>query len=270
MKNHFNVGTGTAVVTGASAGIGATYADRLAGCGNSLILVARREDKLEGVAQAIRKAHGVPVETIVADLAKQSDLTRVAARLADDARITMLVNNAGTATFAPVVRTGAAAAAAMIDVNVTALVRLTLASLPAFMERNSGTIVNIASVAALGELPVTAVYSGTKAFVLSFTRGLSQELASTGIRIQAVLPAPVATDGWDNAGLPLSSLNPATVMSVADCVDAALAGLKKGETITLPSVEDAEKLLANYDAARFTLLGAAQRGTPASRYKAAN
>jgi short-subunit dehydrogenase len=142
--------------------------------------------------------------------------------------------------------------------------------LPAFTERNSGTIVNIASVAALGELPVTVLYSGTKAFILSFTRGLSQELAATGIRIQAVLPAPVATDGWDNATLPLSSLNPATVVSVDDCVDAALAGLEKDETITLPWLEDVEKLLANYDAARFAHLSAAQCGTPASRYKVAD
>ncbi|MGI4745070.1 MAG: SDR family NAD(P)-dependent oxidoreductase [Janthinobacterium lividum] len=269
MTFPFSGATGIAVVTGASAGIGATYADRLARRGHDLLLVARRKEKLEGVAQAIRDAHGVAVETMVADLAEQSDLTRVAARLTDDARITMLVNNAGTATFAPVIKTGAAAVAAMIDVNVTALVRLTLAVLPAFTARNSGTIVNIASVSALGELPVTAFYSGTKAFILSFTRGLSGEFATTGIRIQAVLPAPVATDGWDNAGLPLSSLNPASVMSVSHCVDAALAGLDQGETITLPSVEDAATLLANYDAARFALLGAAQSGAPASRYKVA-
>lgn len=260
---------GTAVVTGASAGIGATYADRLARRRHNLLLVARRKDKLEAVAQAIREAHGVAVETMVADLAKQSDLTRVAAQLTDDARITMLVNNAGTATFAPVIKTGAAAAAAMIDVNVTALVHLTLAVLPGFTERNSGTIVNIASVAALGEMPVTALYSGTKAFILSFTRGLAGELASTNLRIQVVLPAPVATEGWDNAGLPLSSLNPATVMSVADCVDAALAGLDNGETTTLPSVENAATLLASYDSVRFALLGAAQSGVAASRYEVA-
>lgn len=157
MTIPFNGATGTAVVTGASAGIGATYADRLARRGHDLLLVARREEKLEAVAQAIRDTHGVGVETMVADLAEQSDLAHVAARLSDDARITMLVNNAGTATFAPVIKTGAEAAAAMIDVNVTALVRLTLAVLPGFTERNSGTIVNIASVAALGELPVTAL-----------------------------------------------------------------------------------------------------------------
>lgn len=265
-----NGAAGTAVVTGASSGIGEMFADRLARRGHDLLLVARREDKLAGVAQAIRDAHGVAVETLVADLAKPSDLARVAARLTEDARITMLVNNAGTATFAPVIKTGAAAAAAMIDVNVTALVRLTLAVLPGLTKRNKGTIVNIASVAALGEMPVTALYSGTKAFVLNFTRGLAGELAATGLRIQAVLPAPVATDGWDNAGLPLSSLNPAMVMSIADCVDAALAGLDQGETITLPSVEDTATLLANYDGARFALLGAAQSGAPASRYKVAS
>jgi uncharacterized protein len=237
MTAHLNAdaASGAAVVTGASSGIGATYADRLARRGYDLILIARRQDRMEGVAQAIRDAHGVAVETVVADLAEESDLTRVAARLADDARITMFVNNAGTATFAPVIKTGAAAADAIIDVNVAALVRLTLAVLPRFAERNGGAIVNIASVSALGELPVTALYSGTKAFILSFTRGLAGELAGTGVRVQTVLPAPVATDGWDKAGLPLSSLNPATVMSVADCVDAALAGLDKGETITLPS-----------------------------------
>ncbi len=269
MTAHLNAdaATGIAVVTGASAGIGATYADRLARRGHDLILVARRQDVLEGVAQAIRDAYGVVVETIAADLADEADLASVASRIAGNAGITMLVNNAGIATFAPVIRTGVGAANQMIDVNVTALVRLTLAVLPGFTESNSGTIINISSVAALGEMPVTALYSGSKAFILSFTRGLAGELAATGVRVQAVLPGPVATDGWDNAGLPLSSLNPATVMSVPDCVDAALGGLDTGETITLPSVEDAATLLANYDAARFALLGASQSGTPASRYK---
>lgn len=267
MTSSFNSGLGTSVVTGASAGIGAIYADRLARRGHDLLLVARRAEQLESVAQAIRDAHGVTVETLAADLADPFDLTRVVDKIGGDPRITMLVNNAGTATFAPVIKIGDGAAQAMIDVNVTALVRLTLAVLPGFTARNSGTIVNIASVAALGELPVTALYSGTKAFILSFTRGLSGELANTDIRVQTVLPAPVATEGWDNAGLPLASLDPDTVMSVADCVDAALAGLDIGETITLPSVEDLAPLLADYDSARFAMLGMAQSGATASRYK---
>jgi len=258
---------GTAVVTGASAGIGKTYADRLAGRGYDLLLVARRGDRLTAVAEELRARHGIAVETLVADLSEGADLDRVAAVLAGDARITLLVNNAGTATLGAMAETESAALDAMNELNVTALARLTLAVLPRFKAQDQGTIVNIGSILGFHFLPVSSIYSATKGYVLNFTRGLQQELAGTHIRVQLVAPAATATDLWEISGVPLSALNPNSIMSVEDCVDAALAGLDLGEAITLPSVEDAAPLLAAYDAARIALLGASQTGKPASRYR---
>jgi short-subunit dehydrogenase len=260
---------GTAVVTGASAGIGKTYADRLAGRGYDLLLVARRGDRLAAVAEELRARHGVAVETLAADLSVAADLARVASVLAGDDRITLLVNNAGTATLGTMAAATSDTLGAMNDVNVTALARLTLAVLPRFRARDHGTIINIGSVLGFHFLPVSSIYSATKSYVLNFTRGLQQELAGTNVRVQLVAPATTATDIWEISGVPLSALNPDSVMTVEDCVDAALAGLDLGEAITMPSVEDAAALLAAYDAARIALLGASQTGKPASRYRAA-
>jgi short-subunit dehydrogenase len=259
---------GTAVVTGASAGLGRVFADRLARRGHDLLLIARRGDRLEAAATELRAAHGVDVRVLVADLGKPSDLDKVVTALAADARITMLVNNAGVGTMAPIAATTPAQAAAMIDVNIGALTALTLAVLPGFKARDHGTIVNIGSVLGFASLPVSSIYSGTKSYVMFLTRGLQDELAGTNVRVQLVAPAATATEIWDLAGVPLSSLNAETVMRAEDCVDAALAGLDAGERVTLPSVEDASALSA-FDGARMTLLGAAQRKTPASRYAVA-
>ena len=259
---------GTAVVTGASAGIGKTYADRLAGRGYDLLLVARRGDRLTAVAEDLCARHGVAVETLVADLSVAADLDRVAAVLAGDEDITLLVNNAGTSALGPMAAATREALDAMNEVNVTALARLTLAVLPRFKARDQGTIVNIGSILGFHFLPISSIYSATKGYVLNFTRGLQQELAGSNIRVQLVVPAATATDLWEISGVPLSALNPNSIMSVEDCVDAALAGLDLGEAVTLPSVEDAVSLLAAYDAARIALLGGSQTGKPASRYRA--
>ncbi len=260
---------GTAVVTGASAGIGKVYADRLAGRGYDLILVARRADRLATIADELSTKHGVKVETVTADLGAAADLDRVASAVAADARITLLVNNAGTASMAPTADTKRADFDAQNAVNVTALARLTHAVLPGFKARNQGTIINIGSILGFESLPTGSAYSATKGYVLNFTRGLQKELAGTGITVQLVAPAATATEIWDISGVTLSALDPATVMSVEDCVDAALAGLDQGEAVTLPSVENAAALLAAYDAARVALLGASQTGKPASRYRLA-
>ena len=258
---------GVAVVTGASAGIGAVYADRLAARGYDLVLVARRGDRLDALATRLRAEHGVTVENVVANLANKADLDRVAAAIAADDRITMLVNNAGTAKLTTLANTTAADEAAMIDLNVTALTRLSLAILPAFVRRDHGTIVNIASVLSLHTLPISAVYSATKGYVLNFTRGLQTEVAGKNITVQLVMPAATRTDIWELGGIPLSALNPDHLMSPENLVDAALAGLDEGETLSLPSLEDAS-LWTEFDTARQTLFAATQRGTPASRYAA--
>ena len=256
--------TKIAVITGASSGIGAVYADRLAQRGYDLLLVARRGDRLQKLAAKLEQTCGIKAETLVADLEKEADLVALEAILSGNPAIRMLVNNAGIARLSPVAETAIKESLAQIALNITALTRLTHAVLPAFKARNEGVIINIASALALHALPVSAVYSGTKGFVLNFSRGLQQELANTGIRIQVVLPAATATDLWDISGVPLDALAPESVMSVEHLVDAALAGFDQGESVTLPSMADTG-LWERYDTARSDLFAAMQTGTPAPR-----
>jgi short-subunit dehydrogenase len=256
--------TKIAVITGASSGIGSIYADRLARRGYDLLLVARRGDRLQHLATKLAQAYGIKAETLIADLAQEDDLARLESILASNPAIQILVNNAGIAKLSPLAETPVKESLAQIALNITALTRLTQAVLPAFKARNDGLIINIASALSLHALPVSAVYSGTKAFVLNFSRGLQQELANTGIRIQAVLPAATATDLWDISGVPLAALAPETVMSVEHLVDAALAGFDQGESVTLPSLADLG-LWEQYDTARANLFTAMQTGKPAPR-----
>ena len=180
----------------------------------------------------------------------------------------MLVNNAGLARLAPFGTAPLADVQSQIALNITALTRLTHAVLPAFLARNDGVIINIASVLALHSLPISSVYSGTKGFVLNFSRGLQQELSGTNVKVQVVLPASTATEIWDESGVPLSALARETVMSTENLVDAALAGFDKGEEVTLPSVAD-DSLWGIHDAARAKLFAATQTGKPAPRYQLA-
>jgi hypothetical protein len=253
-----------AVVTGASSGIGSVYADRLARRGHDLILVARRGDRLRNLATKLEQAYGIQTETFVADLEQADDLARLETVLADNPAIRVLVNNAGMARLSPVAETPVSESLSQIALNITALTRLTHAVLPAFKARNAGALINIASVLAVHALPVSSVYSGTKAFVLNFSRGLQQELAGTDVRVQVVLPAATATDLWDISGVPLAALPPETVMSVENLVDAALAGFDQGEAVTWPSMADAA-LWARYDTARAELFAATQTSQPAPR-----
>ncbi|MFT7776506.1 MAG: SDR family oxidoreductase [Roseateles sp.] len=257
----------TAVVTGASSGIGAVYADRLAARGYNLILVARRADRLAALAQRLSEVHGIAVNTMTADLEKEADLARVEAILAHDERIRVLVNNAGVSKVRPLSKTAVGDSLSQIALNVVALTRLTHAALPAFLSRNEGAIINIASVLAIQYLPVSAVYSGTKAYVLAFTRGLQNEVAKTGVKVQLVLPGVTATEIWTEgvSGVPLAMLNKDTVMTAEDMVDAALAGFDQGELVTWPSVADGD-LWTKFDAARAELFAATETGRPAPRY----
>lgn len=256
----------TALITGASSGIGAVYADRLAARGYDLILVARRADRLEALCAQIAKAHGVKAEPVVADLTNDQDVARVEALLATRGDVQVLVNNAGIARLATAAQTSTSDAQTQIALNITALTRLTQAAVPVFVARKQGLIINIASALAVHSLPISAIYSGTKAFVLQYSRGLQQELAETGVNVQLVLPASTATELWDLSGVPLAALNKATLMTTENMVDAALAGLDQGETITWPSVADAS-LWDKYDAARAELFAGTQAGMPAPRYK---
>ena len=256
--------TKIAVITGASSGIGAIYADRLARRGYDLLLVARRGDRLQTLATKLEQAYGIRAETQVADLEKDADLTALETILAANPAIRVLVNNAGIARLGQVAETPPKDALSQIALNITALTRLAQAVLPAFKARNDGVIINIASALSLHALPISAVYSGTKGFVLNFSRGLQQELANTGVWVQAVLPAATATDLWDISGVPLAALPSDTVMSAEHLVDAALAGLDQGEQVTLPSLADTG-LWEAYDAARMALFAAMQTSQPAPR-----
>ena len=265
MSTQGNGGPGVAVVTGASSGIGKVYADRLAKRGYGLILVARRRERLEALSEELQQKYGVRAEVVVADLGNEADLKRVGDAIAANERITMLVNNAGTSVLKPSIDIPVEMVDNQMDVNAKSVTHLSLAVLPNFVKRNSGTLINLGSVLSFFATPISASYSATKAHVMLFTLGLRDELANTGVRVQLVLPASTDTEIWDVAGIGVQNLKPGTVMTVENCVDAALAGLDAGETVTLPSVED-PNLWAAFDNARLTLAQATQTETPASRY----
>jgi uncharacterized protein len=259
---------GTALVTGASSGIGAVYADRLAKRGHDLILVARNGERLRSLAARLTSETGRSVTVLPADLGDKAQLATVEAVLRNDPSITMLVNNAGTASRAPLVEADVDEMAAMIMLNVTALTRLTYAAAPAFVARGAGTIINIASVVAIAPERLNGVYGATKAYVLALTHSLQHELADKGLRIQAVLPAATATDLWEKSGLHYSKLPAGTVMSTEDMVDAALAGLDQGEVVTAPPLQDGDDW-TRFDEARVALAQKFRHSAPAARYQAA-
>jgi uncharacterized protein len=257
---------GTALVTGASSGIGAVYADRLAKRGYDLILVARNGEKLKSLAARLTSETGRSVKVIPADLGDKTALAKVEAVLRDDPSITMLVNNAGTAALTPLLSSDIDQMEAMIALNVTALTRLTYAAAPAFVARGRGTIVNIGSVVGIAPERLNGVYGAGKAFVLAFTHSLQHELAEKGVRVQAVLPAATATDIWEKSGLHHSKLPAGTVMSTEDMVDAALVGLDQGEVVTIPPLEDGDDW-TRFEAARRALAQKFGHSAPAPRYR---
>lgn len=243
---------GTALITGASTGIGAIYADRLAKRGYDLILVARNKDKLQALASLISDQTGRAIEVLAADLGDAADLATVEKVLREDASITALVNNAGIGTQTKLLDSDIERMDAMVRLNVTALMRLTYAAVPGFVARGCGTVINIASIAAVAPELLNGVYGGTKAFVQAFTTSLNHELAGSGIRAQAVLPGATRTDFWALGGLPVEHLPTEIVMQAEDMVDAALAGLDQGETSTIPALKDVG-LWNAFEAARLAL-----------------
>jgi len=257
---------GTALVTGASTGIGAVYADRLARRGYDLILVARNEERLKSLSRRLTSDTGRSVRVLTADLGNKAALAKIEAVLRDDPSITMLVNNAGTASVAPLLQADVEKMQDMIALNVTALTRLTYAAAPAFVARSAGTIINIASVVGISPETLNGVYGATKAYVLALSHSLQHELADKGIRIQAVLPGATATEIWEIAGLPYQKLPAEIVMSPEDVVDAALVGLDQGELVTIPPLHDGDEWV-RFEAARRAISQQFGNSAPAPRYR---
>ena len=259
---------GTALVTGASFGIGAVYADQLAKRGYDLILVARNRERLKSLAERLTSETGRSVTPLIADLGDKAALAKVEAVLRDDPSIVMLVNNAGVASLGPLLNSDVDQMEAMITLNITALTRLTYAVAPAFVARGGGTIINIGSVVGIVPERLNGVYGASKAYVLALTQSLHHELGEKGVHVQAVLPAATATDIWEKGGLHYSKLPAGTVMSTEDMVDAALAGLDQGEVVTIPPLQDGDDW-TRFDAARLALAPKLTNSAPAPRYRTA-
>lgn len=252
------------LITGASSGIGATYADRFARRGHDLVLVARDSARLEALAARLRQETGVAVDILTADLTQADALATVEARLRDDARIGILINNAGIAQSGDFLAQSADAIERLVTLNTTALTRLAAAIAPRLVGAGNGAIVNIGSVVGLAPEFGMSVYGASKAYVLFLSQGLSQELAPKGVHVQAVLPAATRTEIWERAGIDITTL--AEVMDVGELVDAALVGFDRRETVTIPPLHVAERW-DTLDGARQALLGDIRQAHAAERYR---
>jgi uncharacterized protein len=259
------VNQGKALITGASTGMGAIYADRLAKRGYDLILVARDESKLNLVANKIIADHNVDVTVMPADLTIKTELARIESLLRSDKNITLLVNNAGLGAVSKLEESNLDDIETMISLNVIALTRLSAAIVPGLVAGGRGAIINIASIVALAPELLNGAYSGSKAYVVNFTQSMHHELAAKGIRVQAVLPGAIDTPFWDKSGLPVHNLPTQIVMQPETLVDAALAGFDLGEVITIPSLPNIEDWQV-LESARKALAPNLSHTTPANRY----
>jgi short-subunit dehydrogenase len=260
--------SGTALITGASSGIGAVYADRLAHRGYDLILVARDGARMEALAERLRSETGRTVTVDPADLTNAGDIARIARLFAADASITMLVNNAGMSLNGGLLDTEPAAIERLITLNITAPTLLASAAGKAFVARQHGTIVNIASVLALAPEMYDGVYSGSKAHLLNLSQSLAAQVKDKGVQVQVVLPGATRTEIWERSGKDVDAFPPEIVMGVDDLVDAALAGLDKGETVTIPPLAD-EGQWMRFQEARLAMGPNLSRRDVAPRYREA-
>ena len=257
----------TVLITGASSGIGAVYAERFARRGHDLVLVARDKARLETLAARLSEEHKVAVDILQADLTVPSDLATVETRLRDDSRIGILVNNAGATKSGSFIEQTTDDVAQIVALNTTALVRLSSAIAPRLAQTGEGAIVNIGSVVGLAPEFGMSVYGATKAFVLFLSQGLSLELSPKGVYVQAVLPAGTRTEIWERAGVDINTLP--ELMDVGELVDAALAGFDRRELVTIPPLHDAARWNA-LDTARQVLLSDIRQADVADRYRTAS
>lgn len=257
---------GVAIVTGASQGIGAVYARKLAERGYDLLLAARNEPRLREQAAAITAATGRKVDVLAVDLAVAADVTFLAERLAGDASISLLINNAGMTLDGGLLANDAAAVSRLIALNITAPTLLAQAAAKAFMARRKGAIVNVSSVTAFIPERFDGPYSGSKSYLLNLTLSLASKAKDSGVKFQAVLPGPTNTDMWARGGVPASVIPPDRIMAPEDLVEAALIGLERGEIVTAPTIDD-ESVWRAYEAARQALGPYLAAGKPPARYR---
>jgi short-subunit dehydrogenase len=252
------------LITGASSGIGATYADRFARRGHDLVLVARDQPRMEQLAARLRAEYGVAIDILRADLVDRAQLAEVEARLRDDNRIGILINNAGASKSGAFGDLPPDTISALVDLNVTTVARLASAAASRFVRGQGGAIVNIGSVLGIAHEIGGPLYGATKAFVLMLSQALQRELGPSGVYVQAVLLAATSTEIWERGGRKLDELPP--MMSVDELVDAALVGFDRREAITLPLLPDTAQWDA-YDAARKAMLPHFSGVHPAPRYR---
>ncbi|MEV7320798.1 SDR family NAD(P)-dependent oxidoreductase [Streptomyces sp. NPDC093970] len=227
----------TALVTGATAGLGSAFARRLAAQGYDLVLVARSETDLKERAEDLRE-QGIDVETIAADLTSDEGCRAVTGRLAAAPAVDLLVNNAGIGYERPFLVTGVAAEERLLDLNVRAVLRLTNAALAAMTERRTGAVLNVASVAGLGPAWLSSTYPASKAWIIAFTESLasSHQVTSAGVRMTALLPGYTRTEFHQRAGIPTTFPPPWLWLSADEVVRTALRDLDKGRVISVPSL----------------------------------
>jgi hypothetical protein len=254
----------TALITGASSGIGAVYADRLAKRGHDLVLVARDAARMHTLAERLRGETGVAVEVLPADLTDAKALAGVEAKLREDSRVGLLVNNAGAALPGGFAEPDAEKLEWLIRLNVTAPTRLAAAIVPRLLAQGGGAIVNIASVVALAPEIFPGIYGATKSFMLTFSQALQAELGPRGLYVQAVLPAATRTEIWARSGRNVDDIP--GVLEVGDLVDAALVGFDRREAVTIPPLPD-EADWDRLNAARQALLPGFRQSQPAARYR---
>ena len=233
----------TAVVTGASSGIGAEIARQLAGRGLGVTLVARRVERLEALAKELADAHGIRAEVLAADLTDADARAAIPGELAGRGLIVdVLVNNAGLSTVGPVHAGDRGRELAMIRTDVEAVVDLCCLFLPAMVERKRGAVLNVASTAAFQPIPGQAGYGASKAFVLSFSQGLQGELRGSGVTVTVLCPGPVKTEFDQVAGFGQSfeDLAPKMMIVAPDQVAAAAVdGLDRGRSVVIPGTTNA-------------------------------